>query len=230
MYNLSESVAKNMPNINKIFEYLALKLKLSSAKRDSYISTTGLPLPESFSKTRWGKYLTCAAYIGANWDAIKLWINKENADKPEKDKLVYNDAGVKNEINLSQSYLIITESIEKLEAQGLAIEYQFETYYNVYRNLLLECDKRRFENILSKNVYFKTILMDYINLNKKPPEIFTYLECSNACVERIFSMYVIIYSQYRRRLTVESIFSFLLIIKSDVDIGADSEEENDDEI
>jgi hypothetical protein len=196
--------------VDKFISLMKKVLRKSPRRQQLFKNATNLPLPPNPIIIRWNSWLSTASYYAKNYSLICNFIkNLENSSKAIKNVqtlISLNDLS-DSLIEISE-FTFLTDSITKLESQGLRLKEQLEILYDV-KSKLKEKPLEKLENSLRKNPDF----LKFTNPNNDHDfkMQIKYAPLVSVDVERSFSTYKSILTDRRHNLTEENIEHFNII-------------------
>lgn len=231
LHNLCEFLMKNFMNITRLITCSNMSFSKSHSRKEHF-EQNSMSLPPKTVFTRWGTFIKACIYFPDNFDRIGDIIQHMEIDSStyfnefkefiEAKELIFNDLQLINN-NFRQIPQLITE----LEANDINLLRAFEKLENFRRDLASNTTdigisvSKRFEEIISDNPGYEElrnisrIITESRGENTEKLSFEEILKFSNAyitnaCVERSFSKYKLIFSDLRQSLTKENLKQYLI--------------------
>lgn len=204
LHRVCESVRNEYSNANEFIGSMRKVLLKAPARIQLYKETTGgLALPPDAVVTRWGSWISCAAFLCENYDKIKSFLDElpDDSKACEISKRLVNDEIVKDELFNCTVYKFLVQAIEKLESSTLTKDEQWRIFKET-GSILTGFAKDKFDASLQKNpdvVKFAT------NDNPQFRLETMFAPLVSVDVERSFSQYKSMLTDRRHNLTFENI-------------------------
>lgn len=209
LHRVSEKIRDENEKIDELISQTKKVLLKSPKRQQLFKSMTGLTLPKKVVITRWGTWLAAAYYYAENFDKIFEYIDKlsDKSASIQRAKTIFKDPKIKEDLVKIMDYKFLTESIVKLQEQGLSVKKQILILETVLSKLD-EPFKEKLLKCIEKNPDFKIFKSDTTCEFKLKTK---YAPLVSVDVERSFSKYKAILRDDRMSFTQDNIEKYLIV-------------------
>lgn len=213
MHNLSETIQKSAPKVNKLIVYAKRHYNFQRKLKKNFKMKYKVSFPSFPVQTRWGTWLLFASFLFNNYQTIKEHISttKKSAHSDKILSLMSNHT-LLEEFEIVSCYFFLTGMIKKVETNGLTVTEVVSIIKNLENNLKHDYVKKRWKEIKEKNPDLKYFLSYNVLTCTLTERFYNYSPLTTVQVERSFSNLKYVLNERRTNMSIQTLRSSLFFL------------------